>query len=175
MPLWPLPDVLPVPEPGPRPRRFRSLLLPGAGERLWRPILSVATVLFLDGHHLNEVAHLLELSTKGGGILLDHLGLVVPEADGLQRPIHPPRVSDAAPDLLDPDLARGQLVLAGLLRPLGRVPDECPRHLHNLLRLRARPVTELARVDPTLASDLIHRRQLRQTVHRRTHHVVRVG
>src|SRR5207244_9560882 len=59
IPLWPLPDVLPVPEPGPRPRRLRSRLLPGAGERLWRPSFSVATVLLLDGHHLDEVAHLL--------------------------------------------------------------------------------------------------------------------
>src|SRR3982750_3132107 len=64
IPLWPLPDVLPVPEPGPPPRRFRSLLLPGMGERLWRPIFSVATVLLLDGLHLDEVAHLLELSTQ---------------------------------------------------------------------------------------------------------------
>src|SRR3954447_20534397 len=129
MPLWPLPDVLPVPEPGPRPRRFRSRLLPVAGERLCRPILSVATVLLLDGHHLDEVAHLLELSTKGGGILLDHLGLVVLEADRLERPVHPPRVSDAAPHLPDAHLARGQLVLAGRLRPPGRVPNECPWHV----------------------------------------------
>src|SRR3954470_5427770 len=121
LPLWPLPDVLPVPEPGPRPRRFRSLLLPGAGERLWRPILSVATVLLLDGHHLNEVAHLLELSTKGGGILLDHLVLVVPEPDRLERQVHLPRVTDAAADLLDPHLARGQLVLARNLRALARM------------------------------------------------------
>src|SRR3954462_5990832 len=128
MPLWPLPDVLPVPEPGPRPRRFRSRLEPGAGERLWRPIFSVATVLLLDGLHLDEVAHLLELSTQRRGILLDHLVLVVLEADRLERPVHPPRVPDAAPDLPDANLARGQLVLRRLLRPLSRVPHESPRH-----------------------------------------------
>src|SRR3954464_8011580 len=108
--------------------RLRSRLLPGAGERLWRPSLSVATVLLLDGHHLNEVAHLLELSTKGGGILLDHLVLVVLEPDRLERQVHLPRVPDATADLLDPHLPGRQLVLAGRLRPLGRVPYECTRH-----------------------------------------------
>src|SRR5678810_1114878 len=97
MPLWPLPDVLPVPEPGPRPSRLRFRLLAGAGERLWRPIFSVATVLLLDGLDLDEVAHLLELATQRRGILLDHLVLVVLEADRLERLLHPPRVSDAAP------------------------------------------------------------------------------
>src|SRR3954468_8600436 len=129
MPLWPLPDVLPVPEPGPRPRRFRSRFEPGAGDRLWRPIFSVATVLFLDALHLDEVAHLLELSTQRRGILLDHLGLMVSEPDRLQRELHRLAVPDAAPDLLDPDLARGQLVLARRLRPLARVPNECPWHV----------------------------------------------
>src|SRR5688572_14884119 len=129
MPLWPLPDVLPVPDPGPRPRRFRSRLLPGIGERLCRPIFSVATVLLLDGLHLDEVAHLLELSTQRRGILLDHHVLMVPEADRLERTVHPPRVADAAPHLADPHLPRGQLVLRCLLRPLARVPHERPRHV----------------------------------------------
>src|SRR3954470_985865 len=129
MPLWPLPDVLPVPEPGPRPRRLRSRLLPGAGERLWRPIFSVATVLLLDGRHFNEVTHLLELSTKGGGILFDYLGLVVPEPDRLERQVHLCRVTDAGAHLLDAHLARGQLVLARCLRPARAVPDECACHV----------------------------------------------
>src|SRR5512147_1654 len=34
-PLLPLPDVLPRPEPGPRPTRLRDWVLPGAGERSW--------------------------------------------------------------------------------------------------------------------------------------------
>src|SRR5688572_15081130 len=46
--------------------------------------------------------------------------------------------------------------------------------LHRLLRLGARAVAELRRLDATLASDLVHRRELRQSVHRRAHHVVRV-
>src|SRR5947207_791392 len=32
-PLWPLPDVLPWPEPGPRPIFLRRFLAPGAGRR----------------------------------------------------------------------------------------------------------------------------------------------
>src|SRR5689334_6131863 len=128
MPLCPLPDVLPVPEPGPRPRRLRSRLLAGAGERLWSPIFSVATVLLLDGLHLDEVAHLLELATQRRAILLDHLVLVVLEADRLERRVHPPRVPDPAPDLPDADLARGQLVLVRLLRPPAGVPHEGACH-----------------------------------------------
>src|SRR5690348_7537599 len=109
------------------------------GERLWRPIFSVATVLLLDGLHLDEVAHLLELSTQRRGILLDHLVLVVLEADRLERAVHPPRVPDAAPDLPDAHLARGQLVLRRLLWPPTGVPHESTRHcLHRLLRLGAR-------------------------------------
>src|SRR5215218_722715 len=46
--------------------------------------------------------------------------------------------------------------------------------LHRLLRLGARTVAELRGLDAALASDLVHRGQLRQPVHRRTHHVVRV-
>src|SRR5215213_10231968 len=38
-PLWPRPDVLPWPEPWPRPTRLRFLRDPGAGWRLWRPTI----------------------------------------------------------------------------------------------------------------------------------------
>ena len=39
-PLWPRPDVLPMPEPSPRPTRLRALRAPGRGLRLCRPISS---------------------------------------------------------------------------------------------------------------------------------------
>ena len=39
-PFWPRPEVLPVPEPSPRPIRLRGRRLPGAGERLCSPIHS---------------------------------------------------------------------------------------------------------------------------------------
>ena len=41
-PLWPRPEVLPTPEPSPRPTRLRGCREPGAGFRLWRPIRSPA-------------------------------------------------------------------------------------------------------------------------------------
>src|SRR5438309_1837891 len=39
-PFWPRPEVLPVPEPSPRPTRLRGRREPGAGLRLCRPISS---------------------------------------------------------------------------------------------------------------------------------------
>ena len=39
-PFWPRPDVLPVPEPSPRPTRLRGRRLPGAGASECRPIHS---------------------------------------------------------------------------------------------------------------------------------------
>src|SRR5687768_488637 len=39
-PLWPRPEVLPVPEPCPRPTRLRSFFDPGAGASVCSPILS---------------------------------------------------------------------------------------------------------------------------------------
>src|SRR5215218_4680616 len=37
-PLWPRPEVLPVPEPSPRPTRLRGLREPGAGFSEWSPM-----------------------------------------------------------------------------------------------------------------------------------------
>src|SRR3954454_8319883 len=37
-PFWPRPEVLPVPEPSPRPMRLRALREPGAGLRVCSPI-----------------------------------------------------------------------------------------------------------------------------------------
>src|SRR3954454_19579538 len=39
-PFWPRPDVLPVPEPSPRPTRLRALREPRGGLSEWRPISS---------------------------------------------------------------------------------------------------------------------------------------
>src|SRR3954447_6299675 len=43
-PFWPRPEVLPVPEPSPRPTRLRALRLPGAGLRVCRPKSSVSVI-----------------------------------------------------------------------------------------------------------------------------------
>src|SRR5215212_11111123 len=50
-PLWPRPEVLPKPEPSPRPMRFLRWREPGAGFRLWRPIVSSSAICV----HLHEV------------------------------------------------------------------------------------------------------------------------
>src|SRR3954454_21309408 len=44
-PLWPRPEVFPVPEPSPRPTRLRGLRDPGAGFREWSPMRSSALEL----------------------------------------------------------------------------------------------------------------------------------
>src|SRR5687768_7274987 len=140
MPLCPLPDVLPVPEPGPRPRRLRSRCEPGAGTRLCSPIFPpcgspavpsscFATALFLRRSDRHQMPDLLEHPAKGGRVLLDDDILMVLEAERLERLLHAPRMPDAAPDLLDPELAltrRG--LLRGVLRALGAVKNECSRH-----------------------------------------------
>src|SRR4051794_15926681 len=51
-PFWPRPDVLPVPEPSPRPTRLRALREPGAGFSVCRPTRSFSAI----GGDLHEVA-----------------------------------------------------------------------------------------------------------------------
>src|SRR5688500_3967073 len=131
MPLCPLPEVLPVPDPGPRPSRLRFLVEPGAGERLCRPIFSLlaTSVLLLDGRHLDQVTHLFDLTAQRRRILLDDDGLMVMETDGLEGAAHRGGAAYAAPHLLDAHLARRRrLFLGRLLRPACAVPDERPRH-----------------------------------------------
>src|SRR4051794_23354047 len=50
-PFWPRPEVLPTPEPSPRPTRLRCLREPGAGLRECSPMRSSATI------NLHQVAH----------------------------------------------------------------------------------------------------------------------
>src|SRR5881398_2091493 len=47
--------------------------------------------------------------------------------------------------------------------------------LDRILRLRPRTILDRGDIDTTLASNLFHRGQLAEPVHRRPHHVVRVG
>src|SRR4051794_32441986 len=56
-PLWPRPDVLPSPEPSPRPTRLRAFREPGFGFRLCRPIRSVVSVSFVSAIDLHQVSH----------------------------------------------------------------------------------------------------------------------
>src|SRR5688500_10474287 len=93
IPLCPLPDVFPVPDPGPRPRRFRLRCEPGAGARLCRPsfppgrarVSLFSTGLLLDRRHLDQVPHVLDLTAERGRVLLDHLVLMVAQPERLER------------------------------------------------------------------------------------------
>src|SRR3954447_6633613 len=63
-PFWPRPDVLPKPEPSPRPIRFLRWREPGFGFKLWSPISSVSAI---DTH---QVGDLREHSARGLTVLL---------------------------------------------------------------------------------------------------------
>src|SRR5690349_1538145 len=138
MPLFPLPEVLPLPDPGPRPMRFRSRCEPGAATRLCSPIFSTfsafstvfATISsLLDHGHLYEVPHLLELPNERRMNVLHDLMLMMMQADRLQRCAHAPRMTDAASDLLDANLAFLRQAKAWrLFRTARAVPNECARH-----------------------------------------------
>src|SRR4051812_35503432 len=54
-PFWPRPEVLPVPEPSPRPMRLRGLRLPGAGLSVCSPKSSVFSVI--DPHQVTDAMH----------------------------------------------------------------------------------------------------------------------
>src|SRR5687768_1997819 len=143
LPLCPLPDVLPVPEPGPRPRRFRFRCEPGAGVRLFNPIRStagsarstrsardaafflvamlLALASLLRRCHLDEVAHLIDLTAQARRYLLDDDVLVVFESHRAQREAMTLGVPDAAANLLDAHLAGlRQLECRGLFRAARR-------------------------------------------------------
>src|SRR3954464_8395422 len=53
-PFWPRPEVLPVPEPSPRPTRLRALRLPGAGWSVCRPKSSFSVI---DPHQVADAVH----------------------------------------------------------------------------------------------------------------------
>src|SRR5262245_57930398 len=78
-PLWPRPEVLPVPAPSPRPMRLRGLREPGAGLRLWRPMRSSGIA------HLHQVAD--RVDQPAHGVLVGTLGgpADAAEAEGAQR------------------------------------------------------------------------------------------
>src|SRR5579871_4186571 len=128
MPLWPLPDVLPVPDPGPRPSRLRLRCEPRAGARLCRPIFSSDTGLLLDLGHRHQVTDSLDHAAQRGRIRVRHLALVMPEAERLEIRAHPRRLADAALHLADQHLSLRERVRGGRLRAARTVPNKRPRH-----------------------------------------------
>src|SRR4051812_21040290 len=93
-PFWPRPDVLPVPEPSPRPMRLRALREPGAGLRVCRPTRGSAAPSFVAplraslsaiGGDLHEVADPVE-HAPDLLVVLDLHGVADPaQAQGAQR------------------------------------------------------------------------------------------
>src|SRR4051812_18084505 len=66
-PFWPRPEVLPKPEPSPRPIRFLRWREPGFGFRLWSPISSVFGSSAID---LHQVGNLREHAAQDVAVLL---------------------------------------------------------------------------------------------------------
>src|SRR4051795_9594018 len=59
-PFWPRPEVLPVPEPSPRPMRLRALREPGAGLSVCRPIRGSSSAI----GDLHQVAHAMQHAAR---------------------------------------------------------------------------------------------------------------
>src|SRR5687767_9029146 len=75
-PLWPRPEVLPVPEPSPRPMRLRCLREPRAGFREWRPISGIG--------HLDQMPNRMDQAAHGRMILPLGAAADLAQAKGLQ-------------------------------------------------------------------------------------------
>src|SRR3954453_24008730 len=100
-PLWPRPDVLPVPEPSPRPMRLRGRRDPGAGFSEWSPMRSSAI-------DLHQMIDCVDETANGGVILTLHRTSDLSETKGLQGLILLPAGAGEGLDLCD-----GQLAHAG--------------------------------------------------------------
>src|SRR6185436_17864994 len=93
-PLWPRPDVLPVPEPSPRPMRLRGLRDPGAGFSEWSPMRSSAIDLHQMADRMNQTA-------DGGVILTLHRASDLSKTKGLQGLVLLPARAGGGLDLGD--------------------------------------------------------------------------
>src|SRR3954468_12643111 len=85
-PFWPRPEVLPKPEPSPRPMRFLRWREPGFGFRLWSPIASVSSSA-MSVLHPHQVLDGVDRAAN-----LGHVGLLGAAAD-LAEPERPQRVA----------------------------------------------------------------------------------
>src|SRR6478609_1219261 len=76
-PLWPRPEVLPMPEPWPRPTRLRGLRLLGAGLSVCSPKSVI---------DLHQVAHAMQHPARLGGVLDVDRVADLAQAQRFQRP-----------------------------------------------------------------------------------------
>src|SRR3954454_5578040 len=83
-PFWPRPEVLPVPEPSPRPMRLRALREPGAGFSECRPTVSFWCSAIVPVH-LDQMPDAVEHPARRGVVLdLDRV-VDPPQAKRTQR------------------------------------------------------------------------------------------
>src|SRR3954452_19028672 len=81
-PFWPRPEVLPVPEPSPRPTRLRFLREPSAGLSECSPMFSFSAIVLV---HLDQMPDTVE-HPAGLRVVLDLDGVVdPPQAERAQR------------------------------------------------------------------------------------------
>src|SRR6185437_1829153 len=83
-PFWPRPDVLPLPEPSPRPIRLRSRWLPSAGRSWCSPGAAVVSSA-IDLLHLHERVHAPQHALQHRGVVADGLGVDLAQAERAQR------------------------------------------------------------------------------------------
>src|SRR5215211_7439598 len=97
----------------------------------------LATLLFLYRRHFDQVTNALYLSAQRRRILHHDFMLMMTQSHCGERLAHAPRMSDAAPHLLDPHIARREYRLFGLLRALGIPPNVSSSQVAPPLSLRA--------------------------------------
>src|SRR6185312_11747388 len=73
-PFWPRPDVLPLPEPSPRPTRLRSRWLPSAGRSWCSPGAAVVSSA-IDLLHPHERVHAAQHALEHRRVVADGLGV----------------------------------------------------------------------------------------------------
>src|SRR6185312_13821104 len=83
-PFWPRPDVLPLPEPSPRPTRLRSRWLPSAGRSWCSPGAAVVSSA-IDLLHLHERVDAAQHALQHRRVVADGLGVDLAQAERAQR------------------------------------------------------------------------------------------
>src|SRR5437764_12214149 len=83
-PFCPRPEVLPLPEPSPRPTRLRSRWLPSAGRSWCSPGAAVVSSA-IDLLHLHERVHAAQHALQHGRVVTDGLGVDPAQAERTER------------------------------------------------------------------------------------------
>lgn len=84
-PLWPLPAVLPLPEPGPLPTRLRPPRAPAAGERSLSESFESSLIAAIHLFHGHQMPHPSDHAPDRRVVLLQNHILVVTQAKSPER------------------------------------------------------------------------------------------